>query len=118
MEEHTDLFSQFGMVLKTRSRATECSDNYMMSAVAYFEVGDYESAARCFSKADMALMMHRDILEKWGKFQNFLHQVARNKQGLCELPDGWFDMDIMTQFLDLFGEFQALPNALKTAYSL
>lgn len=102
IEEHTDIFAQFGMVLKTRSRATECSDNYMMAAVAYFEVGDYESSARCFSKADWALMIYKDVerLKKWGKLQYFLHHFARHKQGLCELPfrADVFDREITTDF--------------------
>lgn len=120
IEEHTDLFSQFGVVLKTSSRATEYSDNYMMAAVAFYEVGDYESAARCFSKADMTLMFYRDVsnLKKWAENNYFLYHFARHKQGLCELPAGVFDRVKMSSFLDVFNDFQALPNDLKHAYSL
>lgn len=120
IEEHTDLFAQFGLVLKIRSRATECSNNYMMAAVAHYEVGDYGSATRCFHKADMTLMIYKDDenLGKWADLQHFLHHFARHKQGLCELPAGVFDRDTMAAFLGLFNDFQALPNELKRVYSL
>ena len=121
IEEHADLFSQFGAVLKTRSRVMEYSDCYAMAAVAFYEVGDYESAARCFSKACITLMFFLDdsILKKWADHNVFMYHFALHKQGLlCELPAGVFDREKMTSFLGVFNDFKALPNDLKHAYSL
>jgi hypothetical protein len=100
------------------------ADDYVMSAFAYYEIGDLDSAQRCFRKADMTLMLFNDEYGESRKVFHFLHNFVQHKRGLGvaptlnDLDPKWllrtvlYNNDLPTLGRDLTSVFPTLGQAI------
>ncbi len=117
IEENTDVYTQFGSVLK-QNRSKSFADDYVMAAFAYYEIDDLESAQRCFMKADMTLMLSPECKTSRDVY-HFLYNFVQHKRGLGDAPTlAGISEEWLLRTIACNNDIPKLGHVIKTTFGL